>query len=91
MIFIARLLCSLKIHNYRNFDQKELYFNPDVDLGGNVAVILLSRQCVECGFRKYTKERVFTAFQFSMLNDCEREKVIRKIFDGIDAYKLQTD
>ena len=89
MSFISRLLCSIKLHRFRNFEQKELYFNPDVDLGGNVAVILLSRQCVECGFRQYTKERIFTKFQLSMLNDCEREKVIRKIFEEINAYKIQ--
>lgn len=84
---LKKVKCLLGHHQYPFFQLKELFWNPDVDLGGNLACITLSQKCIHCGHVAVLQTKVFKATQLPNMPDKKREKLIRAVFDRMPGYK----
>lgn len=84
---LKKVKCLLGFHRYPFFQLKELFWNPDVDLGGNLACITLSQKCMECGHVVVLQTKVFKATQLPNMPDKKREQIITDIFENTPGYK----
>jgi len=84
---LQNVFCLLGFHRYPFFQLKELIWNPDIDLGGDIACLTLSKKCTQCGHIAIVRTQIFRADQMANMPDKKREKLITDIFENTPGYK----